>query len=875
VESTHWEQLQSLFHRAVELPEIERERFLKCACDGESALEAELLAMLQSDGRGTIPSLLEQGLPGIAGQFVGLPEEAVLVREIGPYRLLRVLGEGGMGVVWLAKRQDTDALVAIKFLPNANLSPARRERFAREIKTLAKLRHPYIARLYDAGTLADSTPWFVMEYVEGERLTDYVRERSHTADEILQLFRKVCEAVRYAHSQEIIHRDLKPSNIMVEKDGAPRLLDFGIARELQGLDDPSERTRPGLRFVSPDYAAPEWVREGTVGFFTDVYSLGVVLYESLTGKLPFDRAKRTIEEDGRQIDLNPQKPSALGARLGLSKSAWSDLDVLCLKSLRADPQERYLSVEALLRDLDHYLQNEPLEAQPDSLRYRIGKVFARHRRPVLATGLALALVVGLIVFFTLRLAAARDVALAEAARTQRIQKFMTSLFQGDDSEAGPSEDLRVVTLLDRGVQKAQRLQGESAIQAELYRTLGSIYDQLGKYDQAETLFESALKLDRGSSPQNDMAEADDLVALGLLRSDQGKSQEAESLVRQGTSIVEQHRPIDAMRQANATSALGRVLIESGQYPAATEVLDHAVALQTKLDPSSVELSDTLTLLANAQLYLGNYDESERLNQRALDMDRKIYGESHPNVAADLINLGQLEDQWGHYVEAEHYDREAVAITKAWYGTDHPDAARQSAILAQVLVHEGKYDEAEPLLRSAFGTERKFFSPTDAHLAYILNALGSVEVNRGEFAAAMDNFRQVISLYRTAYGDGDYRVGIGMSNLGNVYLQTKQYTEAEHLFRQAIDLWKKVLPADNINIAIGQVRLGRAIFAQHRYPEAVSHTLAGYEILEKQSTPSASSIQAARKDLAAGYLAMKQPEKARIYEGGVASVDPKK
>jgi serine/threonine protein kinase len=367
VDEIRWERLQSLFHQAVELPNAERSRFLEDACQGDPALETELMGMLQADGKGPISSMLEDGLPGIASQFIALPGESIPVREIGPYRLIRILGEGGMGAVWLAQRHDTDALVAIKFLPNANLSPSRRERFAREIKTLAKLKHRYIGRLYDAGALDDGTPWFVMEYVEGERLTDYVRDRSHTVEEILELFREVCEAVQYAHSQEIIHRDLKPSNIMVEQDGTPRLLDFGIARELQGLDDPSERTRPGLRFLSPDYAAPEWVREGAVGFFTDVYSLGVILYELLTGRLPLDRAKRTSEGDWSPIEGSPERPSTFGSdRLNLSKSQWSDLDVLCLKALRADPNERYQSVEALLRDLNHYLRKEPLEARPDS-----------------------------------------------------------------------------------------------------------------------------------------------------------------------------------------------------------------------------------------------------------------------------------------------------------------------------------------------------------------------------------------------------------------------------------------------------------------------------------------------------------------------------
>ncbi len=243
--------------------------------------------MLKADSGSA--SLLDRGLPAVAYEMLESPRDAAGFPEFGPYRLLRILGEGGMGVVWLAERADAGNLVAIKFLPHAGLSPARRERFAREIKTLGKLKHPFIARFYDAGTL-DGTPWFAMEYVEGVPLTQYLREKAFSFEERLRLFRSVCDAVQYAHGQEIIHRDLKPSNILVEADGTPRLLDFGIAKELHNLDEASDqiddRTRPALRFMSREYAAPEWALDGTVGFQTDVYSLGVILYEMLAGRLP-------------------------------------------------------------------------------------------------------------------------------------------------------------------------------------------------------------------------------------------------------------------------------------------------------------------------------------------------------------------------------------------------------------------------------------------------------------------------------------------------------------------------------------------------------------------------------------------------------------
>jgi serine/threonine-protein kinase len=871
MERTRWERVQSLFHRATELPEAEREAFLRSACVGDEGLLAEILAMLRADGDGSF--LLDHGLPGIADQVLGGPMD--LVREIGPYKLIRILGEGGMGVVWLAQREDTGTLVAIKFLPNASLSPIRRERFAREIKTLAKLKHPFIARLYDAGTLADGTPWFVMEYVEGERLTEYCHRQQPSADELLRLFRKVCEAVQYAHSQEIIHRDLKPTNIMVEKDGTPRLLDFGIARELQGLEEPSEQTRPGLRFLSPDYAAPEWVREGTVGFFTDVYSLGVVLYEMLTGRLPFPRPRGAAEQAHLSTEALVGKPSAaaLPRLLGNNapRGAWPDLDVLCLKALRIDPRERYQSVEALLRDLDHYLRNEPLEARPDSRRYRLGKFVKRNRRPVLAAGLTFALVAGLVIFFTIHLARARNAAQFEATREQRIRKFMTDLFQGDDAEAGPSQDLRVITLLDRGVDQAQALNSEPEVQAELYRTLGGIYERLGKYDRSSALFESALKEDRSLPPDKELAVADDLVGLGLLRSDQHRPQEAETLVRQALALVESHRPLDLTRQANETSALGDVLTEKGDYSQAEKVLHRATELQSKRDPGSVEFSDTLGSLSTDEIYLGHYDEAEAVERQGLELDKKIHGAKHPAIASDLINLGQLEETRERYAEAERYERQAVEITKAWYGPENLDSARQSAILAETLNNLGRYDEAEKLLLYALETEKRILPANDLHIAMIWNGLATLHSYRGDYATAVDDFRQMIDIYRSALGEEDYRVAVGLSSLASVYQKEKQFAQAEQSAARALEIYKKTLPADNVNLGYAEVRLGRALYGQRRYSEAEVHVLAGYEILRKKLDPAAEAIQNCRKDLVALYNSLHQPEKAREYESAATSV----
>ena len=363
---------------------------------------SEVLAAIAEDERGS--SLLDRGLAQTADRILG--NDAAALREIGPYRIVRVVGEGGMGVVFLAERTDLGSQAAIKILRDAWLSPARRQRFAAEQRTLASLNHPSIARLYDAGALSNGTPWIVMEYVEGTPLTEYCRTHASTIPERLRLFRDVCDAVQYAHRHLVIHRDIKPSNILVTAEGSVKLVDFGISKQLDERGVGADVTQTGARMMTPAYAAPEQIRGDAIGVHTDVYSLGVVLFELLNGRLPGDCLRVALDS-----------PIA-----SLGRSARSELDVLCLTAMHQDLARRYQSVEALSRDIAHYQKGEPLEARPDTVGYRAGKFVRRHWRAVSAAAAAmLTLIVGLVAFYTVRLTNARNAALTEAARAQRIQ----------------------------------------------------------------------------------------------------------------------------------------------------------------------------------------------------------------------------------------------------------------------------------------------------------------------------------------------------------------------------------------------------------------------------------------------------------------------
>ncbi|HET7205833.1 MAG TPA: serine/threonine-protein kinase [Terriglobales bacterium] len=878
MDNARWQRIQTLFHEAADLPSPEQHAFLSSACNGDDELLADVLAMLETDAHGS--SVLDQSIGAVAHNVLAEDNAAVTFPDFGAYRVTRVLGEGGMGVVYLAERKDLGTVVAIKALRDAWLSPARRVRFASEQRTLAQLNHPSIARLYDADVLPDGTPWFVMEYVEGLPLTDYCVQHQCSIEQRLQLFRSVCEAVEFAHTHAVIHRDLKPSNILVKEDGSVRLLDFGIAKQLESLETPVTQTMTGLRLMTPAYAAPEQVRGDRVGTHTDVYSLGVIFFELLAGRLPLDLSNLTPMEAATVVlEHDPGKPSSVStlqkdksAGTSMGKAEWADLDVLCLTAMHKEPERRYRSVEALIRDVDHYLKGEPLEARPDTLLYRTGKFIRRNQRAAVLACVSAAVLLGMAIFFTVRLTKARNQALAEAARTLRIQKFMMNLFEGGDQAVGPADSLRVVTLVDQGVLQAKSLSNDPRLQSELYQNLGSIYEKLGRFDQADSLLQSALQERKSIFGPASVETADTLLELGLLRDAQSHFDEADQMLRQALDIQERKLPADHPTLARTMSALGKVLEDRGSYAEAIRVLQNAAQMQSANGGPDTDLSETLTELANCHFYSGHYAISESLNQQVLAMDRKLYGDRHPHVADDLINLGAIQYDLGNYAAAEPLDRQALEITQAFYGKEHPATASALTILGRTLVSEGKWDEAALKLQDALSIEEHVYGKVHPKVAGTLNELGKVAQQRGKLDDAEADFTRMADIYKSVYAGKHYYIGIALSNLAGVYIERKNYNRAEQLFREALGIYAQTLPADHLNVGIAHVRLGRALLLNRHEKEAEAESRAGYDILVKQKSAPAKWLQMARTDLAQEYEALRENDKAARFrsESSIAS-----
>lgn len=863
-----WDRLADLFAALADLPPEEQRAALDRLGD-EDPVRDRLSAMLAAERDRRHP--LDREVAAAAGDLIGASPDPP--KRIGPYQIEHLLGEGGSAVVYLATRADLGHQVAIKILRDAWLSPARRERFVSEQRTLAQLNHPAIARFHDADTLPEGTPWLAMEYVPGVPITEYCASRQSGVSERLRLVRAVAEAVQHAHRHAVIHRDLKPSNILVTDDGAVKLVDFGIAKHLESGDG-SDATRTGLRMMTPAYAAPEQLSRAAVGTYTDVYALGVVLYQLLTGRLPFDLSGRAPDDALAIVSgQTPPAPSAVGWAI-VGRGSRTDLDVLTATAMHPDPLRRYRDMDALIRDIDHLLTGEPLEARPDSFSYRAGKFVRRHAGAVTAGVLAGATIVGLTTFYTVRLRQARDGALAEAARAERAQRFTQNLFEGGDPSAAPADTLRVITLVDRGLQEVRSLDRDPKTRSELMLTLGGLYQRLGRLDRADSLFEAGLAERRRRTGATSPEVADALVSLGLLRVDEAKFDEAERLIREAIAIDSATRPAGHVAHAVAKTALGKVQEEAGNYPEAIVTLTQALKLHAALDSGSTEYWAAAAELANTHFYAGNYDAADSLNRLVLAVDRERRGATHPAVAEDLINLGATEFERGKYAEAETFYRQALAINRAWYGANHYETAANLTMLGRALIRALRWDEGAGMLREALAIRERVFGPNHPNVASTVNELGTVALRRERYDEAERYYRRAADIYRTTYHGKHYLIGIALSNLGSVRLGQSDNAGAERFLREALLRFTETLAPDHNNIGIVRTKLGRALLRQRRYREAAEESRAGYDILAKQATPALSFIKNARADLVAAYTALGRPEEAARIAADTATAPSK-
>lgn len=824
-----WLKIEELFHEASSLPEAEAEAFLRAACGDDEAMFEELSSLLRADSHAATD--IQNAIGGEAARIEEGSMEAWIGRRLGPWRITSVVGEGGMGVVFRGVRDDQsyDQVVAIKLLRRAVTSDDL-ARFRRERQILAMLEHPDIARLLDGGTTDDGAPYLVMEYVEGEPLDRYCNRRELAVIDRLRLFLSVCSAVQYAHRKLVVHRDLKPANILVTPAGTVKLLDFGIGKLLDA--ELPEGDAPATALVlTPAYASPEQVRREPVTTATDVYSLGVVLYELLSGQRPY-RQSTTFALMKAVCDEEPLPPSAApsaGSRLAIPRDLAPDLDSIVMLAMRKDPRDRYQSVEALAEDLSLLLQGRPVRARPATLGYRAAKFLRRHRLSVAASAAAVVVVIGFVVALALQssaLARERDRAARERDRARAVLGFVLRLFEAQNPEQARGRELTARDLLDRGGTRVDTEFGDDPeMRAELLFTIGKVRTSLGDFDQARPMLESALRIRRerlGDHP----ATADSIGELAHCLAEQGEGARATALYREALAMRRRVLPPDDPRIALAMNDLGAALAEQSLFDEAEAIEREALRMLRARPGNDETTSMLLTNLGFLHYQRSELAAAEACFREALEIQRRILGSDHPLVLTSLNNLANTLNQQGRFAESEMLFREALAIGTRVFGQDHPDVARYHKNLGAVLFEQGRIEEAVASFRLSYALRLKALGdshPDVARSAYSLaSALVETDPVEAETLArgALSGAREL-----PASVEGDLNLAIARSSLRLGVLE-----QAVERARRGVELRTASYPPGHWAVADAESVLGEALVRSGRRAEGGSLLRASYETL---------------------------------------------
>lgn len=842
MEAGRWQQVAEVLDLALASDPASWPSLLDERCGTDPKLRNEVEALLAH--LDTAEGFLESPRAALARAVVAEAGETLTAdqyagRRIGAYQIVREIGRGGMSRVFLAERADGhfEQQVALKLLRPGLDSELDRERFRVERQILASLDHPNIARLLDGGVTEDSQPFLVMEYVEGQPIDDFCEQRALSVRQRIELFVHVADATQSAHRRLVVHRDLKPSNIFVTRDGEVKLLDFGLAKLLEpsSLSADGPMTRTGQRWMTPEYAAPEQVRGDPITTLTDVYQLGAVLYQLLTGELLFPRHRGNAPRlDSAVLRDDPLSPSIVVAhsRPELSRQLRGDLDAIVLKALRKEPEARYGSPAELARDLRRHISAEPVQARRQTTIYRVRRLIRRHRIEAIAVlGISASLVAGAIVSLAQanRAEAERDRAEAASLESEAVASFVLRLFEVSDPAEARGDTMTARDLLRRAVSRTEQFRGQPAAQARMLEVTARLYHSLGQNPEAHAAVERALVLRRSAGAQDGLAIAGTLSQLADARLRLGRNAAADSAARQALAIQERMLGREDPALAATTHQIGSIAIYLGDLESAELYHRRALNLRLRGLGANDSLTGTSHLFVGSTLrHRGRLAEAERqyrqaatvyeralgsdhpyvaeavihvayllggdraraheaepLYQRALEIRRGALGEAHPTVAATLSDIAAFHSRQGNHATAVPLAREYLRRIQRAAAPDHPMVPTATSRVASILYAAGELPEAEALFRSAIALERRIRGNDHPSIAGHEMDLARLLIDRDDFAAAEIMLRNAIRIRERAAGPDSPNAAASHGLLGMLLSRKGEYAAADSVLRYAI------------------------------------------------------------------------------------------
>jgi serine/threonine protein kinase/tetratricopeptide (TPR) repeat protein len=752
--------------------------------------------------------------------------------RIGPYRVLRTLGAGGMGEVYLAERADAqyEHQVAIKVVHGGALAVGMHSRLKLERQILAQLDHPNIAHLLDGGALPDGSAYIVMEYIDGIAIDAYCDTNRLDVTARLKLFQTVCAAVHYAHQNLIVHRDLKPSNILVTAAGVPKLLDFGIAKLLddrQAARHTLAMTQADIRIMTPDHASPEQVRGQTITTSSDVYVLGVLLYKLLCGSSPFFISSVRLSEIERAIcEKDPPPPSQLVSRDDSSESRSitetrgtsanklrrilsGDLDNIVLMAMRKEPERRYASAQQMASDVQRHLDGMPVIARGDTVSYRTTKFVRRHWLPVTA-GMSAAILILAFAMTTymqsLRISAERDRvaqqrerAEHERARAEEVSSFLVNLFKLSDPGENRGNQVTARELLDSGAKRLRAgLQDQPATKAALLSTVGMVYDSLGQYQDALPLLSESLQLQAQS---HEGSRIDTLLELGHAHIGAGDLPAAEAPLQQALHLAQDDTGAMSAQTGHALYALGMLRYQQGENAEAKELYIRSLNILESSKAPQTDVSPVLNDLATVYISDHQWTPAKQAYEQALEIDRRALGDDHPKVAFRLQNLAIVAQNMGDLKQAETLYRDALQRELRAYGDRHPEVAVTKGNYGLLLQREGRLAEAEPLLRSALEIKLSLYGPNHFMVGYSRVSLAILLHDKDDLADSENEFRQALSVYDNSLPvNHQYRAALLM-HFARLLVDRNKAAEALAKGDESIRIWTATSPPSNPQTAL--------------------------------------------------------------------------